>query len=34
MGMFGNSMFHALRAMSMICIHIGDIITVLTSLHP
>jgi hypothetical protein len=33
MGMFGNSMFHALRAMSMICIHIGDIITVLTSLH-
>jgi hypothetical protein len=31
MGMFGKIMFHALRAMSMICIHIGDIITVLTS---
>ncbi|MBF6341719.1 hypothetical protein IU450_38455 [Nocardia abscessus] len=28
MGMFGKIMFHALRAMSTNCIHIGDIITV------
>ncbi|MEU2042076.1 hypothetical protein [Nocardia niwae] len=31
MGMFGKIMFHAARAMSTTCIHIGDIITVLTS---
>jgi hypothetical protein len=31
MGMFGKIMFHALRAMSTTCIHIGDIITILTS---
>ncbi|BDT91531.1 hypothetical protein IFM12275_15070 [Nocardia sputorum] len=32
-GIFGKIMFHTPRAMSMICIHIGDIITALTSSH-